>query len=576
MLRHLQVQNIALIEAADLDFAGGLQVITGETGAGKSLLIDALQLALGGRADAGLLRTGAQAGGVQALFSLDDAPAAVTWLIDNQLDDGEEVLLSRELTTAGRNLCRINGTMVTLTQLRALGLLLVDVHTQHESQSLLTPARHAMIFDRYIGEDHVARCWALGAAVRAWRAAVREGQQGDGDPAERERRLALLQHDIDTIAALDPKQGEDERLAQQRLKLVNTQRLANAVQGAFFALYEGGDEQQSAIGLMQVAAKELDLVQEFDPGLGAAVEALNGAIAQAEEAAFLLRDRTEEEEMASLEAIEQRLSDLSDAKRRYGGDLEGVLAHQRACQEQVDDLLAGESNAAQRREKVAELLRDALQLAGQVSAARHKASGKLTQAIDAQLRQVGLPGARFSVAIDTPPESDWEKALTAEGVDALQFCFSANPGEPGKPLARIASGGEVSRIMLALKCVLSSCDDIPTLVFDEIDAGISGRVAQAVAEKLCRLAGGRQIFCVSHMPQMAAMADAHWLVEKAVRDGRTASRIRTLDGPDRQLALAAMTSGAEPGATAIAHAKTLLAEAEKIRETRGGGDAAAF
>nr|MDD6335012.1 DNA repair protein RecN [bacterium] len=557
MLVHVSVQNIALMEKASMSLGPGMHVVTGETGAGKSLLIDAINLLLGARADLDLLRTGEKSARVEALFDISAAPHARAWLEENGFEAGEEVILARELTDRGRAICRIDGAMVPLAQLRALGALLVDVHAQHEHQSLLQESAHLSLLDRFLGDTIAPVLADMAAAYRNWREACRALQADFGTEADRERRLDMLRYQIQEITSAHLEEGEEERLLARRRVLQHAEKVQQALVDAYGALYEGGEGQAAALDSLRASCALMEGIAPLDERFEALAGRLNDCFYQLEDVCLQLREEKNAFafEPGELESLEERLEVLRGLKRKYGPTIAEVCAYVQKAMEERDRL----ENSAQLIEQLTRK-RDALeksmqQQAEKLSLLRREGAKVLEKRVMEELAQLGLGRATFSITFGQAQQ------MRENGMDEVRFMMSANPGEALKPLARVASGGEVARIMLALKTVFSAVDDIPTLIFDEIDTGISGRAAQVVAEKCWMLGRTRQVMCVSHLTQMAAMADTHWLVEKQIEGDRTVTHLQALDEEGRVGQLAVMASGEPVSPIALSHARKLREDA---------------
>jgi len=563
----LRVENIALIDHAELEFLPGLSVITGETGAGKSLLVDALQLCLGARADASLIRTGAERGGAEALFSLHDAPAAAKWLDDNGYEDSGEVFLSRELQQNGRNVCRINGIMVTLSNLRELAEALVDMHGQHEHQSLLHEKNHLGYLDSFIGDIMTPALAAFGKTLEQTRAMRRKLESLHGPADERERRRDYLEFVLKEINAAELQAGETEKLEARRALLRHAESIKVALFTAHQQLYDGlGDRRPSALSQVSVSLKAMEGIAEYAESYKAMAEGLNDIYYNLEDICLQLGEAKGglDEEPGELDRVETRLAAIGGITKKYGGSEENALEMAQKCQKELEELADSEERVAALNARIAEHEEELCKQAQRLHKLREKGAVKLQAAVLEQLKELGFSGASFYIEVSMPQDrEELLAAMTAQGCERVAFYLSANAGEAAKPLARVASGGEVARIMLALKTITGG--GISTLVFDEIDTGVSGRMAQTVAAKLARLARGKQVFCVSHLPQMAAMADQHFFVYKQEDAGRTATYIVPLDMEGRTHQLAAMSAGQAVTEAALAHAAAMLAEAREVK-----------
>ncbi len=563
-LLELAVADLALLERVRIRFADGLNVLTGETGAGKSLLIDALGLALGARADPGLVRHGAETARVEALF--DRLP--------------EPLLCVREVAASGRSLARIDDDTVTASRLAATAGLLVEIHGQHDQARLLDERWQRDLLDAYGG--HAAERTAVAAAVGAWRENEDALAALAVDPLELERRIDLVSHEAVEIAGAGIRPGE---VAEIQARLAASRHGAAIARGtlAIVALLSG-DEADDAVAGARVdaarAAAEAVAIGRLDPRFEPLAARLEGLAAELEDVASEARSLAEgvEHDQAALAALEERLSQLFTLERKYGTDADGLLGRAERAEAEVERLRGLGAERGRRSAEAVRLLEVVASAAGRLSARRQDAAASLAAAVEAALADLGLGGAKIEIAVGRRPAGRDEPAVElhgdavafdASGVDAVVFRIAPNPGEPARPLAKIASGGELSRVSLAIEEVLADADATPTLVFDEIDAGIGGRSADPVGRTLWALARRHQVLCVTHLPQIAAYADAHFAIHKVVRDGRTVTEVRRLDGPARVAELAAMIGGPGGGPAAEASAAELLARAGRFGATRG-------
>ena len=560
MLLELSVQNVALIVSLRLSLQPGLSVLTGETGAGKSILIDALSLVLGGRADRGLVRTGAEKAVAEALFDITSSPAATELLNEWGIDTSEgTVALTRELTASGRSTCRISGSLATAAQFKSLCALLVDLHGQHEHQRLLNRAAHRAWVDDFAGAPLLSLRDECANAYDAWRGIQREIDALGGSEQDRERRADTLRYQIDEIEDARIKPGEGERLAVQRNRLRHAERIATQVAQAWDCLWEGSGRSASARDSLAKAASALSSIAELDETIAAAAQRVAEVRYALEDAADEVRALLSftEAEPDELERVEQRLELLSRLRKKYGQTSEDVLAYLVRAQEELSALehSAETLEALYRRRDAAYTALTGL--CGRLSIMRTEAGTRMAALTQAALAELGMGKTRFEVVLaqGTPERLGW---------DDVAFFIAPNPGEPLKPLADIASGGEMSRVMLALKAIGAQQGDVGTLIFDEIDTGVSGRIAQAVAEKLADIAATRQVLCVTHLPQIAAMGATHYRVEKAETNGRTETRVALLDDSERIAELARIVGGLDAvDDTAVQHARNILAAGKR-------------
>lgn len=557
MLRTLRIRDIALIDRLTVSLEDGFTVLTGETGAGKSIIIEALNFVLGERVSRELIRTGAQKAAVEAAFALEpDAPVhRVLEELALAAEDGE-IVLSRELFSTGRSVCRVNGTLISAAALKQVGDQLVDIHGQHEHQSLLDVRRHLALLDRFAAAQTEPLLAALGERYAAAHEARRALREADMDERERAHRLDLLAYQMKEIDAAQLKSGEEEPLHEQRRLLQNAQAILDALESSAAAL--SGDE--GALGPLSAAMRAMAGVAQYSGEYAELSDRLRDGYYAIEDISYALRDLRAafSFDPGALEQIEDRLETIAALKRKYGADIDEILRYRASIGDEYDAL----QNAAQRREALTEAYGEALAaydgLAGRLSDIRRGAAEQLSARLSAELAGLGMPHARFGVQFS---RLDGE-APSARGVDGVEFLFSANRGEPLKPLSRVASGGELSRVMLALKCVFSDGDGIDTMVFDEIDAGISGQVGNAVAQKLRQIASGHQVLCITHLPQIAASAHAQFHVFKQEIDGKTVSSLTRLDEAGRCRELARIMGSRPDDPVALRHARQLLLDAQ--------------
>lgn len=570
MLTDMFIKDFALIDSLHLVFGPGFNVLTGETGAGKSIIIDALQLVLGGRVSGEVIRAGAETARVEAVFDVVGAPEVCAVVAGLGLGDPDEhtLVLTREIGRAGRSVCRVNGRPAVAAALRQIGARLVDLHGQHDAQGLFRPETHRDLLDAAGGPDvqalkrRVAALAAERARLEAERAALLGGER------ERLRRLDLLRFQVEEIDRAAPRPGEIEELTARRQVLANGEKLAAAAEQAYAVLDEGlpgrpalGDE------LRRLAAELAGLVQ-VDARLQPAAELLQSAAVQAAEAARELRLYKDAllYDPAELAAVEDRLDTLRRLARKYGETAEEMLAFRAEAAAEIGRLEEAAVSAAEAEARLEALLPELAAAAVELSARRRAVAVEcLEPGVLAHFAELGLEKARFQVSLTRRPAADGlpvdgERVICdAGGIDRVEFLFSANPGEPLQPLAKVASGGEASRLALALKTVLAGADGAPTIVFDEIDAGLGGRAARAVARKLAALAAARQVLCVTHQAVVAAAADIQFVVSKAESAGRTVVTVQQVAGEARAAELARMLAGDGAGAISIEHARELLA-----------------
>ncbi|CAM4230778.1 DNA repair protein RecN [Paenibacillus tarimensis] len=558
MLRELSIRNLAVIEQVSVSYHHGFHVLTGETGAGKSILIDALSLIIGGRGASDMVRYGCDKAEIEAVFDLH--PGHRVWRVLSELGIGasseEMLVIRRELSAHGKSVSRINGQVVNLTMLKEVGDCLVNIHGQHEHQSLLRIDRHLEWLDLYAGDT-------LAEKKRSYQAAYHKLQQTRTKLRELEessrhnmQMLDLYKFQIEEISSAGLIPGEDESLQEEKRKLMHAERLMEHATEAYSLLYG-----TQGLEALSKALSHLEDIRSYDPVvLEPLVEQLQSAYYQAEDVSFQLRDYRDQVEFnpERLAEIEDRLDLINGLKRKYGEQIPDILAYYNKISSDVDKLENRDEHLQRLREEEGRLYDRAMSLALSLSGLRHHAADKLASEIERELKQLQMERTTFKVKLDKLQEGAESFRLTPHGVDEAVFMLSANPGEPLKPLSKIASGGEMSRIMLALKAIFAAIDEVPVLVFDEVDTGVSGRAAQAIAEKMSVLSGRCQIFSITHLPQVACMADHHYEIRKSIRNERTSTSVTELLGVKRIEELARMLGGVEVTDKTRLHAQEML------------------
>ena len=526
MLEHLHIRNVALIKESEISFGDGLNILTGETGAGKSMIIDSLQFALGGRAGKDFLRHGEKQAAVEALFSVQ-SQALTEKLAENGITPEEDgtLLITRTLSEAGKSVCRINGSTVTVGMLKEIAEDMIDIYGQHEHQSLLNPVKHIRLLDRFCGAG-------FGEAMEEYKNSRQRLKDLEkqlailiGDESQREQRMDMLLFQKEEIEAAELQEGEEDALLEQKKRLSSMERLIRLTGESVTLLYDGDDRAPSACDQMGDALAKLREAAEYDAALSPLADALADGYAAVEDCARELKREAEKQEAdpEELERIEERLQLFYKLKRKYGGSIEAVLEFYEKAEQELEFLSNSSEKAAELSAKKADEEKRLSALAETLTARRRATAEQVEEQIETALHDMEMKHARFHIQIEE--KADWG----ADGKDKVEFLISANAGEPLKPLAKIASGGEMSRVMLALKTVLVDADEIGTFIFDEIDTGVSGRTARRVGEKMRFLGGKRQLLCITHLPQIAAMADNHFLIEKESDAGETVTRVTALD-----------------------------------------------
>ena len=548
MLRLLHIENIAVIEQAEIAFDRGFNVLTGETGAGKSIVIDAISAILGERTYRDVIRTGADRAFVSAVF---DGVPDLPWFAENRVEyDPSELLVQREVYADGKNVCRVNGRPVTVAILKKLGGQLVNIHGQHDSQQLFDETKHLSYLDLFARNE--AERTAYAACYERVLSLRREQERLTLDEGEKLRRVEALQYQLEEIgrAALQP--GEDEQLESRRKLLQNAEKLSEALAAAAMAL-SGGEDASGAVDLVGEADHALARIARYDEGLAALGDRLSNLQYELEDVAGELRDHLDQMAYSGeeLEQIESRLDVIHRLKRKYGGSVEEILQYAEKAQRELDEITFSEERLAQLEKELAAATAEAKAAGLLLRATRQTAARAMETRLSQELAALDMPRAQFVCQLE-------ETDLTPDGLDSLRFLMTANVGEALKPLSKVASGGELARIMLAIKNVLAEQDRVGTLIFDEVDAGVSGRAAQKVAEKLRAVSKNKQVLCVTHLPQIAAAADVHLLIAKTEREGRTYTQVTALDRPGRTREIARIIGGAEITETTLRSAGEML------------------
>jgi len=563
MLTELHIQNFAIIDKLDLRFDSGLIILTGETGAGKSIILDAVVMLIGGKADTTFVRTDSDAAFVEAVFQLKGPEKEAVHFILNReelMDDPNYVVLMREVRKEGRSVARINGRTVNVGLLKELGALLIDIHGQAEHLSLLDPRAHLGLLDRFAEvsrplNDYRQTYHTL-LNLRRELADLRKAQ------SDADRRIEMLTYQAEEIESARLKVGEDEELRKERDRLANAELLAQNAQEALAVLDEGSPETPAATDLIGQAAQALATLAKIDAGQAELASQADLMLDTISDVIHSLRDYLEEIEYnpKRLEDVEERLDLLHSLTRKYGGNIPAVLAYGAEARKQLETITGAAERINELEMQEAKLLEKLAKQGGVLSEKRKSAALEMGRGIESELNDLKMQSAKFGVDFQTKPDingvplSDGTRvAFDQNGFDRLEFLIAPNPGEGLKPLAKIASGGETSRLMLGLKNVMARADEVPSLIFDEIDQGIGGRVGMVVGHKLWNLSRSHQVFCVTHLPQLAVFGDQHYQVQKVIDNGRTLTRVESLDGESRLLELSQMLGEVGEGTLRSAH-----------------------
>lgn len=551
MLTNLSIRNIAVIDKLEVSFGEGLSVLTGETGAGKSIIIDSINMILGSRSSKELVRYGTDKAVVQAVF--DANPKASALLEENDIDvEDNQIIISRYLTKDGKSVAKINGMAVTLNLLRTVADLLINIHGQHDNQALLTPDRHVTFLDAYAkNEDLLEEYSKIYTRMNEIRHSLKKFNI---DETEKMHRIDLLEYQIKEISTANLTKGEEDELKEQRELLVNAEALSQSISVAYSALYDSENEPSAYDGI-SMAVDALGKVSHLNDTLKGIYDSLSEAMYSIEDSAHELKSFGDsvEYDPQTLNDIEERLDIISKLKRKYGGSIDEIIRFGENAQKELDDIVLGDERTEQLKTELDKTVAELKAAGAKITAARKKAAKALSEGIEAALHELNMDKASFNVSV--MPKNEF----APNGMDDVEFLISTNPGEPEKPLVKIASGGELSRVMLAIKSIIASSDDVGTLIFDEIDTGVSGRAAVKITNKLKEIGKTKQVICISHLPQMASAADNHYLISKNV-DGELASTSLTeLDEQGRIEELARIIDGNNMTEAAVNHAKELLA-----------------
>ncbi|WP_419393707.1 DNA repair protein RecN [Cytobacillus praedii] len=560
MITELSIRNFAIIEALSISFDKGLTVLSGETGAGKSIIIDAIHLLVGGRGSAEFVRHGSEKAEIEGLFQLDDPnhpcfAKAIEFGIE--LEDGMAIL-RRDISSNGKSVCRINGKLVTISTLREIGSTIIDIHGQHEHQELMDETMHLSLLDQFGGEKISSALNEYQYVYHAYEQKIKQLKNLSENDQQMAHRLDLIQFQLDEIRTADLKLNEDEELLEEKRKLSNFERVYDSLQSGYNGLqgeYKGLDWIGLVMGHIQNAA-------ELDPSYKELAESVSNSFYQLEDAARTIRNEMDflEYDPARLAEIEDRLNEINQLKRKYGKTVDEILEYASKIEEEIETLLNKETHIDQLEKEIASLRKDLLIEADELSALRKISAQNLTKLIHKELKELYMEKTVFEVQFVKNTES-----FMRNGMDKGEFYLSTNPGEPLKPLSKIASGGELSRIMLALKSIFSKHQGVTSIIFDEVDTGVSGRVAQAIAEKIHKVAVNSQVLCISHLPQVAAMADTHLYIAKNIIEGRTKTTVKSLNESEKIKEIGRMISGVEITELTKEHAKELLQLAEQLK-----------
>ncbi|MFC7394226.1 DNA repair protein RecN [Scopulibacillus cellulosilyticus] len=564
MLLECRVENFAIIEKLNISFEQGLTVLTGETGAGKSIIIDAISLLAGGRGSAEYVRHGAKKAEIEALFEINDSHPVIAVLEEIGIDSPDQmIVIRRQISENGKSVCRINGKLVTLSNLKEVGQRLVDIHGQHEHQELMHPEKHIGLLDRFGGEQLEELKTQYQECYIETQNTYKQIQKFSKNEQQIAQRIDLLKYQIKEITDADLKENEEDILLEERKQLVNFEKLYQSLQISYESLYG----ENKGLDFLRQAVNHLEAIQDLDANIKSISNAVSNSFYILEENAFALREHLEQMEYQPerLNMIETRLNEISLLKKKYGQTVKDILEYLNGIQKEYQDLANHDQTIDELENKLVKQLAILKDKGTKLSSKRQKIARDLSKAINRELKDLHMAKAQFDVRIKTPELLDHFKSYQFQGIDEVEFLISTNPGEPLKPLAKIASGGEMSRIMLAIKSNFKSFIGLTSIIFDEVDTGVSGRVAQAMAEKIYQLSNASQVFCITHLPQVAAMADQHLYISKKVANNRTATKVQSLNDTDKIAEIGRMISGVEMTDLTKKHAEELLKLAQEIK-----------
>ena len=554
MLNQLSVRNVAVIDKLDINLHDGVSVLTGETGAGKSIIIDSINMILGDRANKELVRYGTDKAVVQAVF---DAPKSVINILEENDIDVEDgtVIITRQVTKEGKSVARINGMVVTLNILREISDRLINIHGQHDNQALLTPIRHITFLDAYAdNEEYINRYKDILSKKREIEKKISSLEM---DEQEKMQRIDLLEYQVNEIKKASLEKGEEDDLREQRDIYTNAEQITKSVNEAYMNLYEG-DEIQSAYDGISIAVNEISQISDLNPQLKSIYDTLNEIMYSLEDTAHEIKEfgETVEFDEQTLNEIEERLDLISRLKRKYGNSIEEILEYLKKAESELNDIKLSDERTNELKEELKNITKELKEKGNVLTQRRENAAKVLEENIEKSLHELNMEKSKFKVSIEN------DGTFYDNGMDKVEFLISTNPGEPLKPLVKIASGGELSRVMLAIKSILADSDGVDTMIFDEIDTGVSGKAAMSIAKKLAVIAKNKQVICITHLPQLTAMADNHYLIQKNTDGEMASTTLKELDEEGRELELARIIDGGEVTELALSHAKQMLENAK--------------
>ncbi len=568
MLSHLEIKNVALIDEVILDFGEGFNVMTGETGAGKSIIIDSICALLGERISRDIIRSGREKAVIEAVFTSNACIDKI--LSDNGIDNEENIIISREVYSNGKSICRINGKLATVSLLKQIGGHIIDVHGQHENQSLLQTSGHIDLVDAFAGTEIASIKKVYAEKLDQYKRCISDLNKLNEDMSKREQKIDMLGFQVDEIGKARLKTGEDEELIGQRTILINHEKIINSLNAAYERLYSNNN---SAVDCLKIVATELNAISGISDDFTRFYKTLEGIIYDIDDLVADIRQAKDgmEYDPGMLNELEERLDLIHKLKRKYGSGIEEVLEYCSKAQADLDRLTRADENARGLESHIRSIESELLGLSRQMHEKRRIASEILQTRITGELEELDMNNTKFTVRIiftDTPVNTDSGRMFHQNGLDSIEFLISTNKGEMPRPLGRIASGGEISRVMLAIKKILADVDNIPTMIFDEIDNGIGGRASGKVGEKLSDVAKNHQVICVTHLPQIACMADDHFFVEKYIENDITKTKVKKLNDNEAITEIARLLDGANISEITLKHSEEMLSKARCFKHSK--------
>ncbi|MCY7833417.1 DNA repair protein RecN [Bacillus spizizenii] len=575
MLAELSIKNFAIIEELTVSFERGLTVLTGETGAGKSIIIDAISLLVGGRGSSEFVRYGETKAELEGLFLLESGHPVFDVCTEQGIDVSDEmIVMRRDISTSGKSVCRVNGKLVTIASLREIGRLLLDIHGQHDNQLLMEDENHLRLLDKFAGAEVESALQAYQEGYQRYMKLLKKLKQLSESEQEMAHRLDLIQFQLEEIESAKLELNEDEQLQEERQQISNFEKIYESLQNAYNALRS----EQGGLDWVGMASAQLEDISDINEPLKKLSESVSNSYYLLEDATFQMRNMLDELEYdpERLNYIETRLNEIKQLKRKYGATVEDILEYASKIEEEIDQIENRDSHLQSVKKELDSVGKDVAVEAANVSQIRKAWAKKLADEIHRELKSLYMEKSTFDTEFKVRTASRNEEApmvngqpvqLTDQGIDSVKFLISTNTGEPLKSLSKVASGGELSRVMLAIKSIFSSQQDVTSIIFDEVDTGVSGRVAQAIAEKIHKVSIGSQVLCITHLPQVAAMADTHLYIAKELKDGRTTTRVKPLSKQEKVVEIGRMIAGVEVTDLTKRHAKELLKQADQVKTT---------